>query len=385
VAGTAAVAARFYTRVRDEPTSGVNRIRVLCASPYPRANAGVRLRFGQLTDELRALGVDLELSPFLDDGGYRVAFKRGRWLAKAAGVIRGFVRRVGDALRQGRYDVLIVYRESAPFGPRILEVFARRRRVPILYDFDEALFVANIHHANRAWAWLRDPQRVAVSCRSADAVTVQNEYLADYARSWSNTVRVIPTAVDTDRRRPRLTPREGPLVIGWLGSETTAAYLPLLNNVLARVGSEPNVVVRIVGGAYRNDRVRHLETRAFDLDREAEDVQSFDIGILPEPDDPWSRGKGGYKALLYMAVGLPVVASRVGVNPEIVLDGETGFCVTDDDQWVNALKLLLGDPDLRRRMGSAGRRRVEERYSINVIAPAFASALRELARQVTDA
>jgi glycosyltransferase involved in cell wall biosynthesis len=164
-------------------------------------------------------------------------------------------------------------------------------------------------------------------------------------------------------------------VIGWLGSETTAPYLHLIDDALARLSQESDVVVRVVGGAYENSRLRHLDVREFALEREQSELEGFDIGILPEPDDPWTRGKGGYKALLYMAVGIPVVASRVGVNTDIVSDAETGFLVSTTDEWVAALRRLVADPGLRERMGAAGRARVTERYSIHVIAPRLAKAL----------
>jgi glycosyltransferase involved in cell wall biosynthesis len=165
------------------------------------------------------------------------------------------------------------------------------------------------------------------------------------------------------------------VVIGWLGSETTAPYLNLVDDALARVSKESDVIVRVVGGAYANPGVRRLEVKGFALEREQTDLEGFDIGILPEPDDPWTRGKGGYKALLYMAVGIPVVASRVGVNTDIVSEAETGFCVSTTEEWVAALRRLVADPTLRERMGAAGRARVIDRYSIQVIAPRLAKAL----------
>jgi glycosyltransferase involved in cell wall biosynthesis len=146
-----------------------------------------------------------------------------------------------------------------------------------------------------------------------------------------------PDPVATAARRPRQVRSPGPIVIGWLGSETTASYLHLVDDALAELSSVSEVIVRVVGGAYSNPRVRRLGVREFALERERSELHGFEVGLLPEPDDPWTRGKGGYKALLYMAVGIPVIASRVGVNPDIVADGETGFCVTTTDEWVAAL------------------------------------------------
>jgi len=201
----------------------VNRpIRVLCVTPYPTTNAGVRLRIEQQLPELRRLGIEVTLSAFLDEAGLSVAFRRGHLLEKASAIARGFFRRVGDVFRLGRFHMLLVYRESSPFGPPFLERFAARRRMPIVHDFDEAIFVSNIHAANRAWGWLRDRRRPARVSAMATAVTVQNEYLAEFARRWNPLVAVIPTPVDTEARHPRQGRKPGPVVIGWLGSETTA-------------------------------------------------------------------------------------------------------------------------------------------------------------------
>jgi len=168
-------------------------------------------------------------------------------------------------------------------------------------------------------------------------------------------------------------------VVGWIGSETTAVYLHLVDEVLVRLSRELDIIVKIIGGNYRNDEMKWLEVTPFNHQREQTDLEGIDIGILPEPDDIWTRGKGGYKALLYMAAGIPVVASRVGVNPEIVVHGKTGFCVETADDWLESLRTLATNPALRARYGSAGRKRVEDAYSIAAIAPKFAAIVRGVA------
>jgi glycosyltransferase involved in cell wall biosynthesis len=358
------------------------QFRVLCLVLYPRSNASVRLRFEQQRSELAKYGIDLTVSSFLDEPGYRVTFQPGHIIAKVVAVARGFARRVLDVKRVPKFDLLLVYRESTPFGPRFVEAAASLLGVPVVLDFDEAIFIGNIHPTNRRWAWLRDPRRLPVALRSARAVTAQNDYLADFARRFNSRVSVVPTPVDTEARRPRTMRRPGPVVIGWLGSETTAPYLHLVDDALARLSDESDIVVRVVGGAYLSPRLRHVDVREFSLGREQSDLDGFDIGILPEPDDPWTKGKGGYKALLYMAAGIPVVASRVGVNPDIVADGETGYCVDTTEEWVTALHRLIGDEGLRNRLGSAGRARAVEYFSVAVIAPRFAAALRDAAATV---
>lgn len=354
-------------------------MRVLCLTTLPTLGAGNRLRVEQYAPLLRADGIDLVVSPFFDAETYAVLYDPGHGWRKGLGVARGSLRRLRDVLRLRGFDLALVYRESAPLGPPIVERLLHQLRIPYVFDFDDAIFLGPVHPANRRWTWLRQPARVDEAVRGAAAVIAGNGHLAEWARSRNPSVVVIPTPVDTDRHRPRRERAPGPIVVGWVGSSTTAPYLHLLDEALTALCERIDLVVRVVGGRYAHPRAR-VECLPYSLEREPDDVATFDIGILPEPDDEWTRGKGAFKALVYMATAIPVVASRVGVNPEVVVDGETGYCVAGTEAWVDAIARLGTDAALRRRMGEAGRRRAEERYSLRTLAPAFAGALRGVAR-----
>jgi glycosyltransferase involved in cell wall biosynthesis len=350
-------------------------VRVLCLVPYTTLGASNRLRVEQYRPSLKARGIHLELSPFYDESAYRVLYLEGRTVAKARGLLRGLVRRVRDVLRARSYDLVLIHREATPIGPPLVERGLARRGVRYVFDFDDAIFLPAIHPANRRWAWLRPVGRVAETARRASAVIAGNEYLARWARDLNSDVTIIPTPVDTDRHRAR-PPRaeDGPVVIGWVGSSTTAPYLRLLDDALATLSRRHELVVRVVGGAYAHSHAP-VEQIAYQLELEPNDIASFDIGVLPEPDTPWTRGKGAFKALVYMATALPVVASRVGVNPEVVVEGETGFCVDGTAEWVAALDRLATDVALRERLGANGRERVERLFSLRVQAPRLAEVL----------
>lgn len=357
-------------------------MRVLCLVTLPTLGAGNRMRIEQYAPVFREWGIELEISRFFDDDAYAVLYQPGHFRTKAWGVVRGILRRVRDLFRVRRYDLVFLYREWAPLGPPIFERMLRLLGVPYAYDLDDALFLRPIHPANRRWAWLRPTSRVVDSTRLASAVIAGNEYLADWARQRNANVTTIPTVVDTERFVPRPSRRPGgPVVIGWTGSSTTAPYLRLLDMPLEIVASRHDIVFRVIGGNYAHPRVR-VEEMAYQLEREPADVATFDIGVLPQPDDEWTRGKGAFKALVYMATGLPVVASCVGVNPEVVLDGETGYCVRSDEEWVEALERLILDPDLRQRLGARGREHVVRSYSKSSQAPRLAQVLRQAARRV---
>lgn len=354
-------------------------MRVLALVTLPTLGAGNRLRIEQYADPLRALGIELIVSRFFDDEAYQVLYRQGETLRKLLAVIRGIARRVRDLARVRSFDLVVVYRESAPMGPPLFERVLSRLRIPFVFDFDDAIFLGPIHPANRRWAWLRDPSRVAESARRAAAVIAGNAYLAEWAMKHNPNVTIISTPVDTDRHRPaavRADPH--PLVLGWVGSSTTAPYLQLLDEALSGVARPADILIRIVGGHYEHPTAA-VEVRPYDLEVEPHDLQTFDIGLLPEPDDAWTRGKGAFKALLYMASGIPVIASRVGVNPDVVIDGETGFCVTGTAEWVAAIDRLAGDPSLRQGMGQAGRERIERLFSLKVLVPRFAAVLRHAA------
>lgn len=346
----------------------------------PTLGPGNRLRIEQYGSLLGDQGIALEVSPFFDEVTHRILYRPGYTLAKAVGVVRGIFRRVRDLVRARRYDVLFLYRESLPIGPPIFERALRLLGVTYVLDFDDAIFFRSPHSANSRWEWLRSPSRVSESARGARSVVVSNEYLAEHARRWNDRVEIIPTPVDTIRHRPSPPRASHPLVIGWVGSHTTAPYLHLMDDAMRELARHHDLVFRVVGGHYVHPDVR-VEEWDYDLDREPADLQSFDIGVLPEPDDQWTRGKGAFKALLYMATALPVVASRVGVNPDVVIDTETGYCVETTEQWVAALDALLRDGELRRRMGAQGRRRAEEHYSLLVQAPRLADVLRDAVRK----
>jgi glycosyltransferase involved in cell wall biosynthesis len=284
---------------------------------------------------------------------------------------------------RNRYDAFFVYREAYPIGPAVLEtLLSRSAGRPLVYDFDDAIFLSNSSDANRIVSALKYPQKVESIIRRSALVLAGNEYLAGYARARNSNVAVLPTCVDTTVFAPRATPAPpgATPVIGWIGTHSTTRYLKLLAAPLRRLAATDTFVLRLSGTAepVHLDGVTTVD-EPWRMDREVELFNTCDIGVYPLPDDEWARGKCGFKAIQFMACGVPVVAAAVGVNREIIQDGVNGFLASNEEEWTAALKRLIADPDLRRRIGAAGRRTIEERYSLAVHAPRLASLLSELA------
>jgi Glycosyl transferases group 1 len=229
------------------------------------------------------------------------------------------------------------------------------------------------HHRRRSDRFKRTVQ-------VADAVIAGNAFLADCALNAgadSDRVRVIPTSIDANLATPASSkPRASGLEMVWIGSASTLAGLAQQRPTWERIGREvPGTRLRMVCDHFlRFDSLPVIDV-AWSEPTEAVDVASADVGISWVPDDLWSRGKCGLKVLQYQAAGLPVVANPVGVHPEMIRPGVDGFLASTADEWVEAVRLLASDPDLRRRMGQAARASLERDYSVESWAPAFVEAI----------
>jgi glycosyltransferase involved in cell wall biosynthesis len=357
---------------------------VLALSPIPEEGAGCRFRVAQYIPYLRDKGFDVTISSFYTPEFFRLVYRHGHHARKALSFLRLTLRRVAEMLQIGRYDLVLLYREAIPLGPPIIELLIARRGIPIVYDFDDAIFLPNVSEANKAFGFLKDPGRVASIVRRSAHVIVGNDFLAEFARRHNRAVTVIPTAVDTDRFVPRPEgPRGGPPVVGWIGSPTTFPYLQGLAEVLRTVAERHRFVLKVSGaGRPVSFPGLQVEEVPWSLSDEVRLFNTCDVGVYPLTDDDWARGKCGFKAIQCMACGVPVVAAAVGVNREIIQDGGNSFLASTSGEWVEKLGRLLSDTSLRARMAHAGRRTIEERFSLHVTAPRVAAVLSAVAGRV---
>jgi glycosyltransferase involved in cell wall biosynthesis len=356
-----------------------SRVRVLALSPIPIEGAGCRFRIAQFVPYLREHGYDVTISPFYSREYFDIIYRRGHFVRKAAGAVPLIWRRLRALGEIANYDVVFLYREAIPAGPPMIERAIAKRGMPIVYDFDDAIFLPNVSEANQHVSFLKKPQRIAEVLRLSTKVVAGNEFLAAYARQHHHDVSVIPTAVDTDYFKPAAcVPHRDRLVVGWIGSPTTFQYLKNLAPILGEAAAGHPFTLRVSGaGEPVNFPGLQVETPAWSLAGEVALFNTLDIGVYPLLDDDWSRGKCGFKAIQCMACGVPVVAQAVGVNREIIVDGENGFLAATPAEWTQKLGRLLTDAALRERFARAGRKTIEERYSVRVVAPRLEAVLRD--------
>ncbi|MCL4813922.1 MAG: glycosyltransferase family 4 protein [Vicinamibacteraceae bacterium] len=351
--------------------------RLLFLTRYGRRAASTRFRFLQFFPYLEAEGFTCEVSPLLDDGYLDARLDRGR--VDISAVARGYARRLRALRRIAEYDAVVLYMEALPFLPAFLERSLARRDVPVIYDFDDACFHKYDRHGSRL-VRVTLGSKIGRVIGGASLVLAGNDYLAQYARRFTSSVEIVPTVVDTDRFAPARPAREsGEVVVGWIGSPSTSAYLHDLCEVWPRVLERGRARLVLVGsGPIDLGSQVPVTVLPWREDEEISAIQSFDIGIMPLRDDPWSRGKCGFKLIEYMACGLPVVASPVGVNTRIVEPGGTGFLCENVDDWVGRLRALIDDRRLRTQLGGRARAVAEEHWSLQRWAPEVVRLVKEV-------
>lgn len=337
-------------------------MRLLMLPRYDALGASSRLRMLQYLPALQGAGIDVEVSPLLDDA-YVSDLYAGR--VSITGVARSYWQRLRRTRSLDQFDVVWMEKEAWPWLPDWLELPLLGGSTRLVVDYDDAVFHRYDAHRSPLVRGLLG-RKIDAVMRRANLVTVGNDYLAERARSaGAARIEWLPTVVDL-QRYPAAAPAHdaAPVVVGWIGSPSTAEYLRQVADALAPLQDEG--LVRCVAIGARPDQVAGtpFQVTEWQEDTEVAQLQRFDIGIMPLPDEPWERGKCGYKLIQYMACGLPVVASPVGVNTDIVEPGKHGFLASSPGEWAEAIRRLAMDPSLRRRMGDGGRRRVEQTYCL---------------------
>ncbi len=279
--------------------------------------------------------------------------------------------------KQSRNRVTLFVQRGARFRTRVFLLLVWRRVTgsKLVFDFDDAIYI-------------RFPQSTRSLCTEADLVLAANENLAAYARQFSRRVFVVPTSIDLNLYglpRPPTAKHES-LVIGWIGTRWNLGYLAALARPLERLKSSCDFVLALItepSSASDLELPQEIRVRIipWTLKDFVQNLATFDVGVCPLPDDPWTRGKSSYKVLEYMALGIPAVASPVGGIVDAIEDGKDGFLATTEDEWYVHLSELLHHPELRSKMGKAGREKVESRYSLDVTAESVERYFSELDRE----
>lgn len=366
-----------------EPSLGIHCIfasvskkgSILFIVPYPKGSAASqRFRFEQYLTLLENEGWRISYQSFLSEKAWKILYKPGHIAWKVFEILKGFIRRFLLVFSIHQYDFIFIHREAAPLGPPIFELIAKALGGRIIFDFDDAIWIPNYSENNRFFGFLKRFRNTQTVCKLAYKVSCGNDYLCRYAKQFNQQVVLNPTTIDTENYHNQINFHRAPtMTVGWTGTHSTIRYLNDLLPVLERLEKSYSFTFRVISDRKPDFHLDTLEYFQWKEESEIEDLVEIDIGLMPLSADLWSEGKCGFKALQYMALGIPALVSPIGVNTKIVDHGVNGFICQSHEEWYQTLSLLLADRNMVQEMGTKTRLKIEQNFSIQSNAKNFLS------------
>ncbi|MDA3616405.1 glycosyltransferase [Polluticaenibacter yanchengensis] len=348
-------------------------ILILCPHPIS-ISPSTRFRVNHYITQNSNTNIHFHVHPFIDIDTWNILYEPGHQLKKAMGILKGFFKRFKVILGLSKYDYVYIHREAAPVGFPVFEwLIARVFKKKIIYDFDDSIWVRNNSAANPIALFLKAPWKVKYICKWSYKVSVGNEYLANYVRQYNTNVQIIPTVVDTDNLHNRIhehLPGNLP-TIGWTGTFTNHHFLEQLTPVIQNLKKKYHFNFLIISNKNPNLKAVEYSFIKWDMATEMEDLNKIDIGLMPIDDSEVAKGKCAFKAIQYMALGIPAVVSNISANATVVTNNSDGYLCRTSQEWEQALESLLIDVEHRQKMGVQARRKIVDQFSVTATIQSF--------------
>ena len=355
-------------------TNKNKKIFILCNARKDTA-PGQRFRFEQYLEYLSINNYDIEISCLLTEKDEKNFYSKGMFISKFFVFLKILLRRIKDIIRAREFDIIFIYREVIPLPTVFFEKQLKKTAARIVYDFDDAIFIKKVSEANKFFSFLKSADKVKSIISLSDLVIVGNQYLKNYALKYNNNIKIFPTTIDTEtyditkikNKLGKLLQKKENICIGWSGSFSTVEHFEIIVSVLKVIKSKyQNKVSFILIGDknYQNDELG-IKGIKWSKATELIDLYQIDIGIMPLKNSLWEQGKCGLKGLQYMALNIPTVMSPVGVNKEIINNGENGYLCDSEKEWIYVLSKLIESKKLRMKIGKEGRKTVVDNFSLD--------------------
>jgi glycosyltransferase involved in cell wall biosynthesis len=344
--------------------------KILFITSHRRNRApGQRFRFEQFYDFLESNGFHCYHSNYISDNDDRFLYRKGKYFQKFRILVNAIFKRLKDVSKANEYDIIFIHREAFLLGSTYFEKRFSKSKAKLIYDFDDSIWLGDTSDANKKLRWLKYPGKIAKIISISDMVFAGNKYLANYASYYNSNIKIVPTTIDTEEYKRNISNKrnDGKICIGWTGSITTIKHfefaLPIFKKLKEKYGVK--LVIKVIGDKNYVNEELGIIGQGWSKENEIDELSSFNIGIMPLPNDEWSKGKCGLKGLQYMALEIPAIMSPVGVNCEIIKDGVNGFLANSEQEWLDKISILIEDEKLRESMGKEARKTIIERYSKN--------------------
>jgi glycosyltransferase involved in cell wall biosynthesis len=348
-------------------------VKVLAFTVKPVESPDARYRILQYIDPLKEQGILVNHRSLYGSRFFDWHQKPGRTVVKILTYLFFYFRRILDLLiHVRRYDVIWVGRELSPVGPPALERLLFKLGKPVVLDIDDALFQKEALNKGFVHNTLRNFKKFEAIAPGFNTIVCGNQYLADYFMQFSSRVRIIPTVVNTSHHDQVFPSSSKSVRIGWIGTPSNYDHLHILKESIEKLSRRYRIEMVLVGLNrkldWSTDCIRYIP---WELSSANDYFSEFDIGVMPLLPIEFAKGKCAFKAIQYMASGLPVVASPVGTNLDVVQDGVNGYLADSESEWQEKLSLLIENPELRKRLGTSGRKIAREQYSITAHLPGY--------------
>lgn len=356
------------------------KILILCPSPYGTA-ATQRLKYEQYFPKFKENGYELIISSFQSQRFFDIIYKEGRFLEKVFWTFWGYLKRIWDLFRAPFYDGVYISLWVTPIGFPIFETLILILNSRVVYDLDDMIFVDVSHKSKSGKRFvdkLKGRKKPIVLMKKSNYVIVCTPKLEEIARTYNSNVVDISSTFDTNR----FIPVEGyskkeVTTIGWTGTQSTLQLLDIIEDALLEINKKRKIKFLVISNKeYQLDGI-DVEWRKWSAETEIRDLHDMEIGLYPIRTDEFSKGKSGLKALTYMSIGIPAIATAWGANFRVLEHGVSGFLVKSKEDWINTIIQLIDDIELRKKIGQNGRKRVLDRFSLEANAPKYLKIFKE--------
>ena len=355
------------------------KILIICPNPEGYV-PGQRLKYEQYFENWRENDYNITIKPFISESFQKIVYKNNHLALKFYHTILGYVSRINILTQLRQYDIVYIFLWVTPFGFPLFEMLYCAIAKRVIYDIDDLVYTTN---KKAPWysKLFKTKYKPIYLMKKAEHVITCTPYLDEFVRKYNSFTTDISSTVDTAKKYKcvNLYSNDKPLTIGWSGSHSTIRYFVTIKNVLVAIQKKyPDIKIMVMGGSNIQIPDLKVESTEWSEEKEMATLQSFDIGIYPLPNEQWVYGKSGLKAIQYMALGIPTIATAIGTNFRVIENGTSGYLVNSEEEWIERLTLLIENPTLRKKIGTAGRLKVEEFFSVDANKHKYLDAFNEL-------
>ena len=341
--------------------------KILFICPYPINTApGQRLKYEQYFSYFKKNNYDYDVKSFFNYKEYKILYSKGNLSKKIFAVIKGYLRRLYTSFKLKNYDLIYIFLNVTPLGGSFFERLYRILSKKMIFDIDDLVYLNKYQKENKLAKYLRSSNKYFYLMKCSDHVITCTSYLDSVAKKFNKNTTNISSTVNTKIYTPKKFNRSKKIVIGWTGSFSTVPYLNLIKKVIIKIQETYNCDLHIISSKKENLDFKNYKSIIWKSKTEVDDLKFIDIGLYPLPKEEWVKGKSGLKAIQFMSVGIPVIATDTQINRKVILNNKTGILVKSEKEWFSALKKIIENKKLRENMSKNSIYHVRKNFSVDV-------------------